>query len=281
VRYTREYASRFGFPLDAIPGNLSMALGTASVSPMAMARAYAVFANGGFLIDPYYIAEIDDRDGKAIYKADPVRACRNCEARLLDEGRTTTAPAQPASAAGDPGALAETANALTAGESKGPLLAPRVIDPRNDFLMTSLLHSVIEHGTGFAVKQLGRSDLAGKTGSTNDHHDGWFCGFNGDLVATVWVGFDDYRSLGHGEFGAKTALPIWMAFMGPAMKDKPENALPMPPGIVTATIDRSTGLPAPPGDTNTMSEIFRIEDLDRLRAEAKEQQNKAPAYDIF
>jgi penicillin-binding protein 1A len=281
VRYTREYASRFGFPLDAIPGNLSMALGTASVSPMAMARAYAVFANGGFLIDPYYIAEIDDRDGKAIYKADPVRACRNCEARLLDEGRTTTAPAQPASAAGDPGALAETANALTAGESKGPLLAPRVIDPRNDFLMTSLLHSVIEHGTGFAVKQLGRSDLAGKTGSTNDHHDGWFCGFNGDLVATVWVGFDDYRSLGHGEFGAKTALPIWMAFMGPAMQGKPESALPMPPGIVTATIDRSTGLPAPPGDTNTMSEIFRIEDLDRLRAQAKEQQNKAPAYDIF
>jgi penicillin-binding protein 1A len=281
VRYTREYASRFGFPLDAIPGNLSMALGTASVSPMAMARAYAVFANGGFLIDPYYIAEIDDRDGKAIYKADPVRACRNCEARLLDEGRTTTAPAQPASAAGDPGALAETANALTAGESKGPLLAPRVIDPRNDFLMTSLLHSVIEHGTGFAVKQLGRSDLAGKTGSTNDHHDGWFCGFNGDLVATVWVGFDDYRSLGHGEFGAKTALPIWMAFMGPAMQGKPESALPMPPGIVTATIDRSTGLPAPPGDTNTMSELFRIEDLDRLRAQAKEQQNKAPAYDIF
>ncbi|HEY9110587.1 MAG TPA: penicillin-binding protein 1A [Rhodanobacteraceae bacterium] len=281
VRYVREYATRFGFPLDAIPANLSMALGTASVSPMAMARAYAVFANGGFLINPYYIAEIDNRDGQAIYKADPLQACRTCEARLLDEGRTTAAPAQPAAAAGDPGALTDTANALGQGESNKPLLAPRVIDPRNDYLMNSLMQSVVDHGTGFAVKQLGRSDLAGKTGSTNDHHDGWFCGFNTDLVATAWVGFDDYRSLGHGEFGAKTALPIWMAFMEPALQGKPEASLPMPPGIVTATIDRTTGLPAPPGDGNTMSEIFKIEDLDRLRAEAKNQQNQAPAYDIF
>ena len=281
VRYVREYATRFGFPLDAIPANLSMALGTASVSPMAMARAYAVFANGGFLINPYYIAEIDNRDGQAIYKADPLQACRTCEARLLDEGKTTAAPAQPAAAAGDPGALADTANALGQGESNKPLLAPRVINPRNDYLMDSLMQSVVDHGTGFAVKQLGRSDLAGKTGSTNDHHDGWFCGFNADLVATVWVGFDDYRSLGHGEFGAKTALPIWMAFMEPALQGQPEASLPMPPGIVTATIDRTTGLPAPPGDTDTMSEIFKIEDLDRLREQAKQQQNQAPAYDIF
>ena len=283
VRYVREFATRFGFPLDAIPANLSMALGTASVSPMAMARAYAVFANGGFLVNPYYIAEIDDRTGKAIYKADPLQACRTCEARLLDEGKTTAAPTQPAAAAGDPGAVADTPNALTRGESNTPLLAPRVIDPRNDYLMVSMMQSVIYGGgTGAAAaKQLGRNDLAGKTGSTNDHHDGWFCGFNADLVATVWVGFDDYRSLGHGEFGAKTALPIWMAFMGPALQGTPEAQLPMPPGIVTATIDRTTGLPAPPGDTNTMSEMFKIEDLDRLREQAKQQQNQAPAYDIF
>jgi penicillin-binding protein 1A len=283
VRYVREYATRFGFPLDAIPANLSMALGTASVSPMAMARAYAVFANGGFLINPYYIAEIDDRSGKAIYKADPLQACRTCEARLLDEGKTTAAPTQPAAAAGDPGAMTDTANALTRGESNRPLLAPRVVDPRNDYLMVSLMQSVIYGGgTGAAAaKQLGRDDLAGKTGSTNDHHDGWFCGFNADLVATVWVGFDDYRSLGHGEFGARTALPIWMAFMDPALQGTPEAQLPMPPGIVTATIDRTTGLPAPPGDTNTTSEMFKIEDLDRLRTEAKNQQNQAPAYDIF
>ncbi|MGH8183100.1 MAG: penicillin-binding protein 1A [Rhodanobacteraceae bacterium] len=282
VRYTRDYVTRFGFPLDAIPANLSMALGTASVSPMAMARAYAVFANGGFLVTPYYIAEIDNRDGKAIYKADPLQACRNCEARLLDEGKTAAAPAQPESAAGDPGAMSDTANALNES-AKGPLLAPRVIDPRNDFLITSMLQSVINSplGTGAAVKKLGRTDLAGKTGTSNDYRDGWFNGFNGALVTTVWVGFDDFKSLGHKEFGAQTALPIWMAFMGPALQGKPAASLPMPPGIVTATIDRTTGLPAPPGDTNTMTEMFTIEDLDRLREQAKQQQNQAPAYDIF
>ena len=284
VRYTRQYVTRFGFPLDAIPTNLTMALGTASVSPMAMARGYAVFANGGFLINPYYIAEIDNRDGKAIYKADPVRACRTCEARLLDEGKTTAAPDQPDAAAGDPGALGDTANALAATTPKTPLLAPRVIDPRNDFLMTSMLQSVIygQDGTGAAAaKQLGRSDLAGKTGTSNDYHDGWFCGFNGSTVATAWVGFDNFTSLGHKEFGARTALPIWMAFMGPALAGTPEDSLTMPPGIVTATIDRTTGLPAAPGDTNTMPELFKVEDLDRLREQAKQQQNQAPAYDIF
>lgn len=283
VRYVRDYVTRFGFPLDAIPANLTMALGTASVSPMAMARAYAVFANGGFLVNPYYIAEIDNRDGKAIYKADPLHACRNCEARLLDEGKTTAAPAQPDSAAGDPGALADTANAMSADGQKGPLLAPRVIDPRNDYLMTSLMQSVIYGGgTGAAAaKQLGRHDLAGKTGTSNDYHDGWFCGFNGDLVTTAWVGFDDFKSLGHKEFGAQTALPIWMAFMGPALAGKPEATLPMPPGIVTATIDTTTGLPALPGDSNTMTEMFKVEDLDRLRAEAQNQKNKAQDYNIF
>ena len=283
VRYVRDYVTRFGFPLDAIPANLSMALGTASVSPMAMARAYSVFANGGFLVTPYYVAEIDNRDGKAIYKADPVQACRNCEARLLDEGKTTAAPAQSDAAAADPGALGNTANALSEGAAAGPLLAPRVIDPRNDYLITSLMHSVVENplGTGAAVKKLGRTDLAGKTGTSNDYRDGWFNGFNGDLVTTVWVGLDDFKSLGHKEFGAQTALPIWMAFMGPALEGKPEAELPMPPGIVTASIDRTTGLPAPPGDTNTMSEMFKVEDLDRLRELAKQQQNQAPAYDIF
>lgn len=281
VRYVREYVTRFGFPLDAIPPNLTMALGTASVSPMAMARAYSVFANGGFLVTPYYIAEIDNRDGTAIYKADPVKACRTCEARLLDEGKTTAAPAQPDSAAGDPGALAETANALSASGTGGPLLAPRVIDPRNDFLIVSMLKSVIQHGTGAAANALGRNDLAGKTGTSNDYHDGWFCGFNGDLVTTVWVGFDDFKSLGHHEFGAQTALPIWMAYMAPALAGKPEANLPMPPGIVTASIDRTTGLPAPPGDADAMTEMFKIEDLDRLRQQAKQQKNQAPAYDIF
>jgi len=286
VRYAREYITRFGFPADAIPANLSLALGTASVSPMAMARGYAVFANGGFLINPYYIAQIDDRDGHAVYRADPRRACRTCAERLLDEGKAVAnAPLQPAAAAADPGALQASAPAPASSAggnaTNAPNLAPRVIDARNDYLVTSLMKSVIDHGTAFAAKKLGRADLAGKTGSTNDHRDGWFCGFNGDLVATVWVGFDNYDSLGKGEFGAETALPIWMAFMGPALQGKPENTLPMPPGIVTASIDSVTGSLAGTGDPNAMSEIFKVEDLDRLRTQAQNQQDQSPAYDIF
>ena len=275
LRYAREYVTRFGFPLDAIPQNLSMALGTASVSPLAMARGYAVFANGGFLIDPYFIARIDDRDGKPLYLANPARACRTCTERLLDEGKAAAAvPPPPSSAAGNP------TLPLDAPVTNGPRLAPRVIDARNDYLITSLMQSVIDHGTAADAKKLGRHDLAGKTGSTNDHRDGWFCGFNGDLVATVWVGYDDYSSLGKGEFGAETALPIWMAFMGPALQGKPESSLPMPPGIITASIDRASGGLAPPGDPDAMTEMFKVEDLDRLRTQAQNQQDQ-PAYDIF
>jgi len=150
------------------------------------------------------------------------------------------------------------------------------------------MKDVILRGTGSAARALGRADLAGKTGSTNDHRDAWFVGFNGDLSTAVWVGFDDFSSLGRsngvGEFGAQAALPIWMDYMGSALKGLPENMLSMPPGISTLTIDRGTGLPAPPGDTNTMSEMFKVEDLDKLRGQAAQQQqeqDKQHAYDIF
>jgi membrane carboxypeptidase/penicillin-binding protein len=134
------------------------------------------------------------------------------------------------------------------------------------------------------VAALGRDDLAGKTGSTNDHRDAWFSGFNGGLVATVWVGFDDFSSLGKGEFGAKAALPIWMSYMGSVLKDQPSSVLPMPPGISTVQIDRYSGLPAGAGDPNAMSEIFKVEDVDRLRNQANQQQedqDQQHAYDIF
>jgi penicillin-binding protein 1A len=308
VRYAREYATRFGFSLDALPPNLSMALGTASVSPMGMARGYAVFANGGYLVKPYFIREIDDRDGKPVYLANPARACRSCQERLLDTSPPGPPPAE--SAAPAPAAAAITASTAdnpatssSASDAVGdvvlpsdahdnakapPVLAPHVIDIRNDYLVTSLMKDVILRGTGAAARALGREDLAGKTGSTNDHRDAWFVGFNGDLSTAVWVGFDDFSSLGRsngvGEFGAQAALPIWMDYMGSALKGQPVNMLSMPPGIATLTIDRSTGLPAPPGDTNTMSEIFKVEDLDKLRSQAAQQQqeqDKQHAYDIF
>ncbi len=300
VRYAREYAMRFGFPLDALPANLSMALGTASVSPMSMARGYAVFANGGYLVTPYFISEIDDRDGKPVYLANPARACRNCQERLLDtrppgpppadmiktpaNDVTSSASAAPAAASSVDGVGEAVLPADVHGDSAHPpVLAPRVIETRNDYLITSLMKDVILRGTGFAAKALGRDDLAGKTGSTNDHRDAWFVGFNGDLSTSVWVGFDDYASLGHGEFGAKAALPIWMDYMGSVLKDLPSSMLPMPPGISTVQINRESGLPSSADDPNSMSEMFKVEDVDRLRSQASQQkdQDQQHAYDIF
>ncbi len=145
------------------------------------------------------------------------------------------------------------------------------------------MKDVILRGTGAAARALDRPDLAGKTGSTNDHRDAWFVGFNGDLSTAVWVGFDDYSSLGRGEFGAKAALPIWMNYMGAALKGKPLSTLPMPPGISTVWINRDSGLPTSADDPNGMNEIFKVEDIERLRRQAAQQkeQDQQHAYDIF
>jgi penicillin-binding protein 1A len=157
-----------------------------------------------------------------------------------------------------------------------------VLGPRTDFLITSLMKDVILRGTGAAAKALDRPDLAGKTGSTNDHRDAWFVGFDGNISTSVWVGFDNYGSLGRGEFGAKAALPIWMDYMGTALKDVPENSLPMPPGIATVLIDRSSGLPTTPDDPDSMNEFFKVEDVDRLRSQAtQQQQEQQNPYNIF
>ncbi len=298
VRYMREYATRFGFSLDAIPANLSMALGTASVSPMSMARGYAVFANGGYLVTPYFIHEIDDRNGKPVYVANPARACRSCQERLLDTRPPGPPPADmlstPANNLASAAAPAESSSVDGVGEAvlpadvhgesaHPPVLAPLVIEARNDYLITSLMKDVILRGTAFAAKALGRDDLAGKTGSTNDHRDAWFVGFNGELSTAVWVGFDDYSSLGRGEFGAKAALPIWMDYMGAALKGQPSSTLPMPPGISTVLINRQNGLPTASGDPDGMNEMFKVEDIDRLRTQAAQQkeQDQQHAYDIF
>jgi penicillin-binding protein 1A len=295
VRYARDYITRFGLTPDSMPQNLSLALGTASVSPMSMARGYAVFANGGFLITPYFISQIDDRNGQPVYVANPARACGDCQERLLD----TTPPGPPranpvAAASGSNPASASTVRAADVGDAilpedahegtRPPRLAPRVIDVRNDYLVTSLMLDVIKRGTGAAAAALGRDDLAGKTGSTNDHRDAWFVGFNGDLSTSVWVGFDDFTSLGKGEFGAKAALPIWMDYMAAALKDLPSSTMAMPPGIATVQINRESGLPASTGDPGAMPEIMKVEDVDRLRTQATQKQDEDSqqhAYDIF
>ena len=286
VHYAREYITRFGFSPDQIPESLSMALGTASVSPLTMARGYAVFANGGYLIDPYFVREIDDRDGKVVYTADPALACAACPQRQLADSAQPPRPQAAAANALNPigSATAAPTSALHApGE---PHLAPRVIDVRNAYLVSSLMRDVIRRGTGAAAMVLKRNDLAGKTGSTNDHRDAWFTGFDGDrLVASCWVGFDDFGSLGRGEFGAKAALPIWIDFMRVALKDVPEQPFDMPPGISKVRIDPATGALASAADSGAILEVLKSEDVARLAAQPSQdaQQNgeQREAYDVF
>ena len=283
VHYAREYITRFGFSPDQIPESLSMALGTASVSPLTMARGFAVFANGGYLVDPYFVREIDDRDGKVVYQADPARVCASCAGRGVADaappakGETGSSPLNPIGSA----KAAPTPAAAASGQ---PHLAPRVIDVRNAYLVSSLMRDVVRRGTGAAAMVLKRNDLAGKTGSTNDHRDAWFTGFNARLVASCWVGFDDFGSLGRGEFGAKAALPIWIDFMRLALKDVPEQPFDMPPGISKVRIDPSTGALASAADSGAILEVLKSEDVARLAAQPpQEQQNgeQREAYDVF
>jgi len=285
VHYAREYITRFGFAPDQIPESLSMALGTASVSPMTMARGYAVFANGGYLIDPYFVREIDDRDGKVVYTADPALACAHCAEREAAANTTPPPPISTTTSALNPIGNASAAATTPARAQGQPHLAPRAIDPRNAYLVTSLMRDVVRRGTGAAAMVLKRNDLAGKTGSTNDHRDAWFSGFNAKLVASCWVGFDDFGSLGHGEFGAKAALPIWIDFMRIALKDVPEQPFDMPPGISKVRIDPSSGTLASASDPDAILEVLKSEDVARLAAQPPpdEQQNgeQREAYDVF
>jgi penicillin-binding protein 1A len=298
VRYAREYATRFGFPLEQIPDNLSMALGTASVSPIMMARAYAVFANGGFLIEPYFIDSVVDRDNRQVYKAQPVVACRRCPERASEDARVQiiqaakvdSTAAVKTSLSPIASAQAAPAAAQISTDPSAPKLAPRVLDARVAYLIGSLLHDVVRRGTGHDAMVLKRNDLAGKTGSTNDHRDAWFSGYNDALVASVWVGFDDFSSLGRangvGEFGAQAALPMWISYMRETLKGVPEKPFEMPAGIATARIDPATGQLAPGGDAHSMLEVFKQEDVARLasgpnNSSEEEKKVQQDAYGIF
>lgn len=246
IDYMRDYVPpRFGIPKDRIPDNLTAALGSAALTPLEQARGYSVFANGGFLIDPYYIASIKGQNGKLLYQATPVTACPSCA-----DDTTPAPPAAPASSAA-PATPSPSSAQMDGGR------APRTLSPVTDYLITSMMHDVIRHGTGHAAKALGRHDLAGKTGTTNDQTDAWFNGFNPSLVTVAWVGFDSPQSLGYGEYGSKAALPIWMAFMKRALAGKPEQTLPEPPGIVRVRIDPKTGLSVGSGFHGAISEIVQ------------------------
>lgn len=187
VPYAHEYLERFGFSIDKHPRNLTMTLGTGSVTPLQLAGAYAVFANGGYRVNPYLIRKVTDARGRDLFSARPTRA-----------GTQGT----------------------------------RVLDARNAFVIDSMLRDVVRSGTGAAASQkLGRTDIAGKTGTTSDALDGWFVGYGANVVAVGWMGYDDPKSLGSREFGATLALPIWADYMRAALAGKPEIQKPSPAGV--------------------------------------------------
>lgn len=230
--YTAEYLERFGFDPAKLPRNLSLALGTASATPMQMATAYTVFANGGFRIEPYFISRVEDADRKVLEKANPTLVCPKCE---------TKAPAPTGD--GKP-------------KEPEPRYAPRVLDAELAFLMTSIMQDTVRYGTAHSAAELGRKDLAGKTGTTNDYRDAWFSGYNADLVTTAWVGFDQPASLGRAETGGRAALPIWIDYIRTALDGVPEKPLTVPENIVKMKVDRETGMPADPNDTEALEEFF-------------------------
>ncbi len=264
--FARTYITQFGFNKDQLPPNLSMSLGTASLTPMSIARGYTVFANGGFLVTPYFIEKILDRDGNAIALTPPLSACRACQQRTSVDQRTATIVDGFDFSAGGP--KKEVAN--NEAKNKDPAaasprevsLAPRAIDERTAYLVSSMMRDVVKRGTATAAKVIEREDIGGKTGSTNDHRDAWFSGFGGNLVTTVWVGKDNFKPLGYGEYGGRAALPIWISYMAATLKDIPENDLTPPAGIVTAHISASGNLL--PEGAGGLTEYFKQEDYDRL-----------------
>lgn len=241
---TIEHVSRFGFDAKALPHNLSLALGTGELTPLQLVRGYAAFGNGGFRVDPYFIERIELEDGTLVSKAEPDVACADCEDVPLDEE-------------GEPVDLA----ALEAQSRQH--LAPRAVDAQNAYMLYSMMKDVIRRGTGRRALALGRDDLAGKTGTTNDQKDAWFSGCNGRVATTVWVGFDQAAPLGNQETGARAALPMWVDYMRVALKDMPESEPPLPPGLVTVRIDPATGLVAGVGQRDAVLETFRARDVPR------------------
>jgi penicillin-binding protein 1A len=256
VGYAREYVQRFGLPGDHIPADLTAALGTAQLTPLEMAGGFAVFANGGSLVKPHVIDRILAADGSVLEETDAPVACTGCTA---EASPVTVEP--PAMVPGD-SPLGYVRAADVGGSLSGPVAeeaAPRVISEATAWIVTDLLKDVIRRGTGQRARALGREDIAGKTGTTQQGRDAWFAGFNPDLVATAWVGFDQERPLGPQEEGARTALPMWVYFMREALAGVPQRQVPMPDGVVTARISPDPSVLA--GETPLEFEYFLADHL--------------------
>jgi len=298
IGYAVRYVRRFGFRRESLRRDLSLALGSGELTPLELARGYAVFANGGYRIEPWLIDHVLDSQGRVVMLTRPKAVCVPCADAEEAERKRAEEAAATRREAGEPEpqptpeeraerkareaeekALREAAEARLAALDpaereqvlQGPeprRYAPRVLSPQVAFIMNTMLRDVIRHGTGRRALVLKRSDLAGKTGTTNDQRDAWFAGFNPALVSIAWVGFDEPRPLGSHETGARAALPMWIAYMREALAGTEEIPLVQPPGIVSVRIDARTGELATADSPETLFEYFRVDHVPTREAEA-------------
>lgn len=274
-RHAMQHVTKFGFDRERLPYDLTLALGSGAVTPLELAQGYSVFANGGYLIEPYLIDRIESDKGEVLFQSNALARCeQNCQQTVQQEN------ARQKQAADD----SKISNADKSGEDTGkdklasltPLpnetrVASRVLDEENAYQMVSMMQDVIQRGTGTKAKTLGRNDLAGKTGTTNEQHDAWFSGFNGDVVATAWVGFDQDRPLGKREVGGTAALPIWIDYMRVALEGKAESSPQTPLGIVTMRIDPKTGSLVDQDSNQGITETFREQYIPTTSVEVDSQ----------
>ncbi len=231
VGATLDHVSRFGFDTRDFPRNVQLAIGggTMAVTPITMARAYAMVANGGYAVEPHVVDRMNTQTGEVVFEPRYPEVCVDCEERAEDEG---------------------------GAELDDRIPALQAVDDRNTFILHSMLKDVVKRGTGRRALELDRGDLAGKTGTTNDAADTWFNGFTEDIATTVWVGFDDYRPVGRNEYGSTTPLSIWIEFMRDALAGRPEKTRSQPEGVITMKIDPATGRAASPTQKGAVFEYF-------------------------
>lgn len=235
---------RFGFNKKDFPRDLTLALGTHELTPLQLATAYAAFANGGFKITPFLVSRIEDGRGTVLYEEKPETVCYECENNFNSAANNSEIPVNP---------------------------AKRIIDKRIAYLMDTMLKDVINRGTGSRAKSLGRSDIGGKTGTTNGPRDLWFAGYSPKATTVVWAGFDANTPIGRTEYGSSTALPIWIDYMKTALHGTLEEFRRQPDGIVTVRINPETGNPAEPGDPDAIFEVFLAEDVTRTSSSSIEE----------
>ncbi len=264
IPYALEHIQKFGFDVNQLPHNLSLSLGSAEITPWEMARGYSVFANGGFLIEPYFIDEIKTYGNEVVFQSDPLTVCHKCidnrEELSSDEENLN----ESLSENGD-----EITNPIIEEETE-TLYAPRVVSAQNIWIMNSMTRDVIKNGTGRRALQLNRTDLSGKTGTTNDQHDAWFSGFNSNVVTISWVGFDKFQPLGSRETGARAALPMWIDYMRVALDGMPESIMERPKGLVNVRIDPVSGQLSNANNPDAIFEVFRIEHAPKSTVETKQ-----------